>query len=336
MDTAVHDRERLFEMINGAWMCQAIAAACELGVADRLAQGAASPAELARALDLAPDAVRRLLRALASLGLVTEGAQEASLTASGRLLASGTDGSLRDWALMNASRGWAAWGHLRMGLRTGRNIRDEAGLAAFAELEGEDAERFNRAMIDLTRPVAAALAETPYFSGARTVVDVGGGAGHLLLPLLARHPKLEGIVFDLPHARELAQLMFRESGLASRCRFVAGSFFDGISAGGDVYLLKSVLHNWPDDRALDILRHCRQAMRDGTRLLVVERILAENTTDTSLDRENARSDLQMMLACDGRERTEREFTRLLQEAGFEKAGTTALTPLIHAIAAVAA
>jgi hypothetical protein len=158
----------------------------------------------------------------------------------------------------------------------------------------------------------------------------------LLLPLLARHAEIEGIVFDLPHARDLNQLVFRESGVASRCRFVAGSFFDAIPAGGDVYLMKSVLHNWPDDRALDILRHCRQAMRDGARLLVIERILAESAADTALDRENARSDLQMMLACDGRERTEREFTHLLQQAGLEMAGTTALTSLIHAIAAVAA
>ena len=333
MDSTVADRDRVFEMINGAWMCQAIGAACELGVTDRLAHGPAAPADVARELGLSPDALRRLLRALAALGLVTESADEAALTASGKLLASGIEGSLREWAIMNASRGWAAWGNLRTGLRTGRNVRAEAGLAAFREFEGEDADRFNRAMIDLTRPVAMALAESGHFEGTEVVVDVGGGAGHLLLPLLARHSRIQGIVLDLPHARKLAERTFGEAGVDSRCRFVDGSFFDGVPAGGDVYLLKSVLHNWPDDRALDILRSCRHAMRRGARLLVIERILPERAGNTGQDREIARSDLQMMLACDGRERTAREFGALLHEAGFTMGDLTALTRLVSAIEA---
>ena len=336
MNAIADAREQVLEMINGAWMCQAIAACCELGIADRLAGGAAAPAQLARELGLSADAVRRLLRALASLGLVSESEENASLTPSGRLLASGAEGSLHDWALMNASRGWAAWGHLRTGLRSGANVRTEAGIAGYREFAGEDAERFNRAMTELTQPVARALAQTDGFAGAETIIDVGGGAGHLVLPLLERYPRMRGIVFDLPHARELAERTFRDAGHASRCTFVAGSFFDGVPAGGDVYLLKSVLHNWPDDRALDILRGCRQAMARGARLLVIERIVPERVANSSQHREIARSDLQMLLACDGRERSEAEFTHLFQSAGLEKTRTTPLTALVHAIGAVAA
>lgn len=326
------ERERLLEMINAAWMCQAIGAACELGVADRLASGAADVPAMASELRVEPGALRRLLRALATLGVVEDG-DRVCLTARGRLLVDGAEGSLRDWALMSASRGWSAWTHLVAGLKSGRNVRDAAALAALGELEGSDAERFNRAMVGLTRPVALALARKIEFTGSEAVVDVGGGSGHLLLPLLERHPRMRARIADLPHAKDLAERTLRESGVASRCEFVAGSFFDGVPAGGDVYVLKSVLHNWDDERARDILRRCRAAMRPGARLLVIERVLPERAAETPIDRENARSDLQMLLACDGRERSAREFGALLGDAGLRMEQITALTPLVSAIEA---
>ena len=330
---AVDGRDKLLEMINAAWMCQAIGAACELGIIDRLAAGISDGFALSRELGLAAEAVRRLLRALAALGIVAEGSAGFSLTARGNLLVADAEGSLRHWALMASSRGWAAWTHLRSGIRTGCNVRTSAGLTSLRDLDGEDAERFNHAMMDLTRPVARALAARIAFDGTETLVDVGGGAGHLLMPLLERYPAMRGVVFDLPHARGLARQVIDGARLARRCRFVAGSFLDAVPGNGDVYLLKSVLHNWSDDRALDILRRCRGAMREGARMLVIERVLPVTIADTPIDRENSRSDLQMLLACDGRERTAGEFAQLLGEANLRMETITALTPLVSAIEA---
>jgi len=331
------DRERVLSMINGAWMCQAIGVACELGIPDRIGAQAVDCATLAADIGVPPPALRRYLRALVSLGIVNERDDGAfALAPDGALLTTRADGSLHAWAIVSARRGWSAWTHLAAGIRAGSNVRDRADLEAYAAFDRDppSATLFNRAMGDLTRPVARALREKVRFSGDESVVDVGGGAGHLVMPLLAAYASMRATLFDLPHARVLAEQVIAAEGLADRCRFDGGSFFDGVPGGADVYLLKSVLHNWNDADALRILARCREATREGSRLLVLERILAPRPACTPLDQENARSDLQMLLACDGRERDEREFHALLDSAGFRLARITPLTPLMAAMEAV--
>ena len=330
------DRDAVLAMINAAWMCQAIGVACALGIPDRLAAGGARAERLAADLGVSADGLARLLHGLGTLGLVdaTEGGMF-SLTPDGRLLTSQAEGSLYAWAIMNATRSWSAWTHLAEGVRTGCNVRSRTQLASYEEFGAEAADLFNRAMGVLTRPVAQALRQHLSLAGDERVVDVGGGAGQLVAPLLDRYPRLRAVVFDLEHARALAEETMGTLGFGDRWQYAAGSFFDAVPAEADVYLLKSVLHNWDDTHALAILRRCREAMKPGARLVILERIVATGVGRTAVDRENARSDLQMLLACDGRERTEDEFRRLLAGAGLRIASVMPLTPLISALEATA-
>jgi len=332
------NRENVLEMINAAWMCQAIGVACALGIPDRIAGGTGEVRALASTIGASEEGVKRLLRALTTLGLARSRDDATfTLTADGTLLTTHAEESLHAWAVMNATRGWAAWTHLAEGVRTGRNVRGHTGLDGYAEFRAGEAssETFNRAMRVLTRPVALGLRDKIAFTGSELAVDIGGGGGHLLMPLLESHPEMRAIVFDLEHARPLAEETMAAQGVRDRCRFVPGSFFDGVPQG-DVHFLKSVLHNWDDARAIEILRRCREAMAPGTRLLILERIVAPAAAASAIDRENARSDLQMMLACDGRERSEREFRSLLSAAALEATAITPLTPLVSAIEARAA
>jgi len=337
--TETADRDGVLHMINAAWMCQAIGVACALGIPDRLAAEAATGAELAARLRTSADGVLRLLRGLATLGLVRARDDGTfALTADGALLTTSGEDSLHAWAILSATRGWAAWTHLAEGVRTGRNVRSRAELDGYADFRAGEgtADVFNRAMGILTRPVALALRDKMRFAGDELVVDVGGGAGHLVAPLLAAHPRMRAIVFDLDHARELAEETLAPLGLRERWQFVPGSFFEGVPPGADAYLLKSVLHNWDDGHAIAILQRCRDAMTRRARLVILERVIAPVVGRSAIDRENTRSDLQMLLACDGRERTEAEFRPLLEAAGLALGRITALTPLVSAIEAGAA
>jgi hypothetical protein len=158
------------------------------------------------------------------------------------------------------------------------------------------------------------------FSQAGHIVDVGGGDGALLSGLLAAYPSLKGTLVDLPGPASRAAHCFSEAGLAGRCTIAAASFFDHVPAGGDLYLLKHILHDWEDAEAAAILRNCRFAMRGGAKLLLIERLIGE----PNLQLEAKLADLNMLVNAGGRERTADEFQHLLSEAGFELHRTTAL------------
>ena len=188
-------------------------------------------------------------------------------------------------------------------------------------------------MTNLTQAVAAAFAASIDIGGDLRVVDVGGGYGQLITTLLLAHPRLHGVLFDLPHAIEPATVRLAQ--LSSRCELVSGSFFDALPAGADVYLLKSVLHDWDDAHCLRILRRCHEAMvaRPGARLFVIERLAPECFAATSRDRAIARSDLNMLVSLGGRERCEREYCALLSDAALRATRTHALTGEFSAIEA---
>jgi hypothetical protein len=174
--------------------------------------------------------------------------------------------------------------------------------------------------------VAAAFAAKVDLGDDLRVVDVGGGYGQLLTTLLLAHPRQRGVLFDLPHAIEPAAAQIARLGLSSRCELVSGSFFDNLPAGADVYLLKSVLHDWDDAHCVRILQRCRQAMleRPGARLFVIERLAPEHFAATPRDRAIARSDLNMLVSLGGRERSEREYRALLAEAALRATRNHAL------------
>jgi hypothetical protein len=181
-----------------------------------------------------------------------------------------------------------------------------------AEHPEEDA-MFNRSMQELTRGVAEVLATSYDFSGARTVVDVGGGYGALLAPVLRKYPQLRGRVYDLPRCEEGARQLFAESGLSERCDFVGGDFFRSVPSGSDLYLLKSVIHDWDDAKSRTILGNVRDALGEDSRLLLLEWPVPERVGPG--DAGIIGTDLNMLVMVGGQERTEREYRELLDSAG---------------------
>lgn len=312
---------QLSRMTMSLWIPQAIHAAAELSIADELASSPKDGNELAKTIGADPDATRRLLRALRLLGLVTEAADGTfTLTALGEPLRADAPDSVRSWALLMGGRSvWEAWGRLTECVRTGADAWRLDGASTFQVMDDRSDESaiFNQAMLELTRRAAPGIASAYDFSQFRTVVDVGGGYGTLLAAVLDAYPSTSGVVFDLPHAREGAEQLIAERGLSGRAEFAGGDFFASVPQGADAYLIKSVIHDWDDERGLAILRNCRTAMAEGGRVLVVEPLAPEreHLGESPADAILIASDLNMLVNTGGRERTEAEFRALFAGAG---------------------
>ncbi|MGH7894844.1 MAG: methyltransferase, partial [Candidatus Binatia bacterium] len=311
---------QISQMVTSYWVPQAIYVAATLGVPDVLAGGPRQSADVARTVGAHPDALHRLLRALVVLELCTQTDDGAfALTPLGGCLRSDTSDSVRAWVLLVAGDVvWQSWGRLIDCVRTGDSVPKQGGVGVFDGIVAnpETAAIFNQSMVQLTRHLAPAIAAAYDFSGIRTIVDIGGGYGALLPPILKANPDMRGMVFDLPHCRDGALRLFEKTGIAARCEFVAGSFFDDTPPKADAYTVKSVIHDWDDERSRALLRNVRKAMPAGARLLVVEPIVPERTGSSPLDVMLASSDLNMMVVTGGRERTEAEFRELIHSAGF--------------------
>ena len=336
---------RLEEIGAGSWRTQALYVAARLNLADLLAGGPRTSEELAREAGgdgggaHAPS-LRRLLRALTTLEIVRErddGSFE--LLPLGALLRSDVPGSRRAWALLVGGMQWQTWGHLLESVRTGRSARSLLqGTEGFEHLERdpEQAAVFNQAMVDLTRRVAPAVLRAYDFSSCGRIVDVGGGYGEFLSAILAAHAGARGVLFDLEHAIEGGRRLLETAGVADRCEFLVGSFFESIPAGADAYVLKSIVHDWNDERAGVLLSACRRATTPGAKLLLVERIMPERLGASATDQVVARSDLNMLVSLGARERTEAEFASLLASAGFRLTRVVPATLGFHVVEAVPA
>src|SRR5206468_2664398 len=185
----------------------------------------------------------------------------------------------------------------------------------------EASSAFNAGMAGNSPAHARLVAATYDFSEMSMVVDVGGGRGRLLATILERYPRLRGILFDQPHVVEDARETLDAAGVVDRCELVGGSFFDAVPAGGDVYVLRNIIHDWDDDQAVAILTTCRRAMTDGARLVLVERYLATDPHEALLVRH---ADLEMLVNVGGRERTTDEYAALLARSGLRLTTTIAL------------
>jgi orsellinic acid C2-O-methyltransferase len=314
------DSSALLEMINSAWKSRAVYVAAELRIADELVEGPKSAEELARVTRVHTPSLQRLMRALAALDLCTEPDLGVfALTSVGALLCADAPNGVRSWALWSGKYLWPLWGELGYSVRTGKNARRLVfGAEGFEHLERdrEAANLFNRAMIELTRLVANDIARVYDFAKIRNIVDVGGGYGALLVPILRGYPDARGALYDLEHAIEGARLYIAEAGLTMRCECTAGDFFDSVPTA-DAYLLKSIVHDWDDERSAAILRNCRRAIAAKGKLLLVERILPTCFEASPPHLLFAWADLNMLIGPGGRERTEGEFRFLLNSAGFE-------------------
>jgi hypothetical protein len=322
-DSSAAGPVELLGMITANWMPQAICAAAELRIPDFLASGPRRVDDLARLAECAIGSLNRLMRALASLGICNElpdGFFE--LTALGGLLRRDQRHSLWCSALWWGRHQSKLWENLLYSVKTGESARKlVTGLDAYGHLESDPrvAAVFNGAMVELTRLVAREVSRLHDFSEAAWLVDVGGGYGELLAVILADYPQLHGTLLERPHAVEGATLRLAESRLAHRCQVIAGDFFESVPAGADRYLLKSVLHNWDDERSALILANCRRAISQKGQLVIVERLLPARIGRSRFARSAARADLNMLLGFGGRERTEDELLALLSSVGFRLA-----------------
>jgi O-methyltransferase domain len=310
----------LMQMMLGYYLSRSLHVAATLGIADLVAAGTRGAGELAAATGTHAPSLRRLMRWLASNGLFVEEDDGAfTLTPIGECLRSGVPGSMRAGVLLFTGMTQDAWRDLLYSVQTGEPAFPRVfGTDSFSYMaqHPDDAANFDAAMADFTAFVAAAVSAAYDFSGLGTLVDVGGGNGMLLAGILRANPSLRGILFDLPHVAERARARLADDGLADRCTAIGGDFFTDVPPGGDAYVLKHVIHDWDDARALAILRSCRRAMRAHAKLLIVEGIYPARVEASLASRAAASNDMNMLVCTGGRQRSEAEFRTLYAQAGF--------------------
>lgn len=307
----------MMSLITAYWVSQCIGAVARLGVADLLAGGPRSAAELAPETKANPDALHRVMRCCASRGVFVMGSDgRFGLTLLGDTLRSGVPGSLRDFANAETAPGhWLPWGMLDVSLQSGAYAAVDAlgdGLFDYYAKHSDEAAAFSRAMGNLSALVAGEVVRLTDFSASEVVVDVGGATGVLVAAVLDANPKSRGVLLDMPHVVDDAKAHLAARGLAGRAEVVAGDFFADVPAG-DTYLLKQILHDWDDAKALTILRCCRASMRKGGRLVVVEMMLPADNAPSMAQL----MDINMLVLLSGRERTRDEFAKLFSEAGLK-------------------
>ncbi|MFE3176318.1 methyltransferase [Amycolatopsis sp. NPDC059090] len=317
-------RSRLLATAVGYMSSQAVHAAAQLGIADLLADGPLDRVRLARACDDSDVAsMDRLLRALVACEVLSQDEQgRYSLTEVGEALRSEVPGSARDSVLLYCSEPvWQAWSGLRESVRAGTTAfaaRHGMGAFEYCARHPETARIFHRAMAEETAALSAGVVEGCDFAGVATVADVGGGNGTLLAGILRLLPGLSGVLVDTEHGLRDAPEVLAGAGVADRCEIVVADFFDRVPAA-DLYLLKSIVHDWSDEDARRLLASCRRAMRDDGTLVLVERVMPARLP-SARDPLMVRNLLNMPTMIGGRERTAGEFAELLAASGFSLAG----------------
>jgi hypothetical protein len=305
----------LTQMIFGKWVAMALSVAAKLRVADALADGPKSVAGLAAETGTHAPSLFRLLRALASVGVFAEEDGLFRQTPLSEVLRSGVPRSMRAVAdYCGADWSWRPWGRLLETVRTGKTAFDEVfGEQAFDYLgkHPEESAVFNEGMTGFSMQESPAVAEAYDFSPFGTIVDVGGGHGHLLCTILKNCPGPKGVVFDAPHVAEGATSRIAGAGLQDRCRAEGGDFFKGVPAG-DAYLMKHIIHDWADDKSTTILRNCRAAANPRAKLILVEMVIPPGNGPSP----GKLLDLEMLVIASGKERTEEEYAQLLAGAGW--------------------
>jgi SAM-dependent methyltransferase len=307
----------LIQMAAAIWGARAIYGAASLGLADLLAAGPRATSDLAHATGTHPPSLYRLLRALGSLGVLTEVEPRTfALTALGKALKTGAPGAARATVLTIAGHWqWKAWDEFLFSLQTGSPALGRVygtGLFDYLATHQQDSANFNEAMVGIHGAVVPAVVDAYDFARFRTVVDIGGGTGTLLTAILRANEEVNGILFELPDTALLACDAVKVAGLSSRCSVIEGDFYKAVPSGHDAYVLSHVLHDWTDEQALPILRNCRQAMSAEGRLLVVEAVLPPGDQP----HHGKLMDLLMLTVTGGVERTAEEFSALLAAAGF--------------------
>jgi SAM-dependent methyltransferase len=308
----------LMQIPQGMWVAQCVATAARLGIADELAQShPQGSTTLASAVGADPSALARLLRALTSLGVLTEPLpQQYALSPLGELLRRDVAGSMRDWLIAETDTPhWQAWGRLYDGVRSGQTVVPKLfGMHIYDYYAAHPADLacFSRAMGNVSALVAKGTVQHYDFSHARRIVDIGGADGNLLLAILDANRHVHGTVFDRPQVIEVARQAIHAKNYQTRCDAVGGDFFQEVPPNGDLYVLKFILVDWKDSEAVRILQNCRTAVTPNGKLLVIEMTIPDNNSPSP----GQLFDLNMLVMTGGQERTQNEYGSLLSQAGF--------------------
>lgn len=331
--------DRAFMLINGYKLTQMVRAVTEVKIPDLVAAGPCSTDQLVASTGLQPRALRRVLRSLVAAGVFAE-------TDDGRIVATPISewlrdrpGSLRGQALMLPSESYEAFGDLMYTLRTGKPAYEHlVGKSLWEKLakEPERAALFNTAMQFGTEQVRDAVASAYDWSGLRSIVDIGGGRGTLVAGILKAHPHLRGMVYDLDAGLAETDAYLKQQGMRGRCDIATGSFFESVPAGHDAYLLKSIVHDWSDEKAALILASCRRAMKPEARVILVEQVMPARVEDSGDSRRLFIGDVQMMVMLGGEERTEEQYRTLLQRSGLRLTRVISTESRFHLIEAAPA
>jgi hypothetical protein len=308
--------QQIARLMDGYLITQLLYVAAKLGVADELAGGPRDAESIARAVGAQPEALQRVLRGLAAEDVLEELPDgRFGLNALGTCLRADAPGSQRGAILVRGDVYYAATAGLVDAVRHGGS--------AFQRVHGQDffaclaqqpqlGAAFQGSMTDRSRQEASDVVAAYDFGGVEQLVDVGGGSGILLESVLMAAPRSRGVLMDLPPVVDRARVRLDAVGLADRCSFTPGDFFEAVPRGGDMYVLSRVIHDWGDEESVHILSNCRAAMMDDATLLLVEALLPRRAREQPAA---IRMDLHMLALLSGRERTVAEYEQLLGEAG---------------------
>ena len=309
---------QMLQIISGFWISRGVYVIAKLGIPDLLKSGPKTAEELAEATKMHAPSLFRILRALASVGVLSSGnGGRFAQTPVSETLVTDAPGSLRWFAVSELGQEhYPAWGNLMHSVKTGEIAFDNffgVDIWKYFQQNPEDAAVFNDSMSSVTAATNEAILSLYDFSNFSTVVDVGGGHGGLITSILKSNPKVKGILFDAPQVIEGARPKLEATGLTERCETVAGDFFKSVPAGGDAYVMKWIIHDWDDEKSITILRNCRSRMRANGRLILVDCVVPESDEPHF----SKFIDLNMLVMTGGKERTAKEFEQLLGAAGFK-------------------
>jgi len=314
---------QMLNMITGFWTSCCIYNATRLNIADLLATGPKSVEQLAKASGSHAPSLYRLLRALASSGIFNENEKgDFSNTPLSETLRDDVPGSMKAMAKAQLGDHFKAWGNLQYSFKTGNIAFDHAHdmtVWEYYEKHPDDGLNFMKAMTGLSATAIAQVVPAYDFSQFKSIVDVGGGNGALLMAVLDAAPHARGVVFDQDYVVKETQKELIMKDFAARCNVEAGSFFDHVPEGADAYLMKMILHDWNDIQCITILTSCSNAMRKDSKLLIIESVIPAGNDPHP----GKYLDINMLAMTGGKERTEKEFCELFSYAGLK------LSKVIH-------
>ncbi|MEP7190153.1 MAG: methyltransferase [Roseiflexaceae bacterium] len=325
----------LRRLIFGHRVTEMIAVATRLGLTDLLGDSTQSAAELAPYIQVDAGALHRLLRALASVGIVVADEHNRfALTPIGQCLRRDAPDSQRAWVLLESADFFQqAWAHLDTAVQTGTPAAEHALGMPFYQYMTSHADVgaiFQQAMAEASQLAAEAVVAAYQIPPYARVVDVGGGYGTLLTAILQAHPTVHGVLFDRPEVVASARARLDTAGVLDRCELIGGDFFTAVPAGGNIYILSRVLMDHEDARSRQILQNCHDAMAEDGRLLIIQQVLPDAAGDTGLY-DGAMSDLNMLIFLPGSERTLSEYRALLSATGFELTNTVSTRALMSIV-----